>query len=81
MLIRNVGTGLASVVNIMGSAIDEVFTLQRPMVEFSLENVCVYVVFLMVIDSKYSSVHLLYISSKLMMKVFLVISCCFTCAK
>ena len=40
MVIRNIGSGLQAVMpHITGQAVDEMFMLTRPMVEFSLENV------------------------------------------
>ena len=40
MVITNIGSGLESVIpHILGQAVDEMFTLNRPLVEFSMDNV------------------------------------------
>ena len=40
MGIRSIGSGLQAVMpHIIGQAVDEMFTLTRPLVEFSLDNV------------------------------------------
>ena len=42
MVIKNIGSGLAAVMaHIVGQAIDEMFMLTRPMVEFTMENVSI----------------------------------------
>ena len=40
MIIQNMGTGLEVIMgNVVGSSVDEVFQMTRPLVEFSMENV------------------------------------------
>ena len=40
LVITNIGSGLEAIIpHILGQAVDEMFSLNRPMVEFSMENV------------------------------------------
>ena len=40
MVIKNIGSGLEAIMpHVIGQAVDEMFMLTRPMVEFSMENV------------------------------------------
>ena len=52
MVIRNIGSGLEAIMpHVIGQAVDEMFMLTRPMVEFSLENVSHYFVSLISIEN------------------------------
>lgn len=61
MIVRSIGTGLASVMTgVVGQCIDEMFQLTRPLVEFTLDNVSVFCLIFFTIQ-KHSKLYSFYI--------------------